>query len=100
MSELKIIWNPDVCWILGRPNFWCSGVASQLRKIGHFIRSGAENEQAYVIHWLLTLYSLYGEEFRDALEFDLQKAAKAPLPWTVSDQLLVDYARHRERRGG
>ncbi len=80
MSEIKITWNPDVCWILGRPNFWCGSVASQLRKIGHSISFGSEPEQAYVIHWLLTLYMLYGEDFRQALEFDLQRAAKIKVP--------------------
>jgi hypothetical protein len=57
--------NDEVRWILGRPNFWCSPIASCLRKLGYEIRTKAEDEQAAVIHWMLSLYEVHGTAWRE-----------------------------------
>ncbi|BBP82419.1 hypothetical protein PHLH8_20610 [Pseudomonas sp. Pc102] len=46
--------------ILGRPNFRCSHIAQVLRLGGTEINRKSENEQAAVIHWMLTLYLAHG----------------------------------------
>ena len=45
-----------VRFILGRPNFITGPVAHRLRALGHDINTKCEDEQAYVLHWLLHLY--------------------------------------------
>ena len=60
--------NDEVRWILGRPNFWCYGVAQVLREDGHDIPSKAEEEQAAVIHWLLNIYLEHGDKWRDVAQ--------------------------------
>jgi hypothetical protein len=57
--------NDEVRWILGRPNFWCASAAQGLRKKGHQIKTRAEDEQAAVIHFMLTMYEKHGEGWRD-----------------------------------
>jgi len=57
--------TPDVEWILGRPNFWCAPIAHRLVKLGlATIKPHAEEEQAYVLHWLLSLHEKHGATFR------------------------------------
>lgn len=55
--------NEETKFILGRPNFWCGGIARLLRKRGYDIPLKSEDEQAYVIHWMLCLYEEHGSEF-------------------------------------
>lgn len=57
--------NDDMKFILGRPNFWCGGVAPALRDRGYEIPSKSEDEQAAVIHFLLNQYLTQGEGWRD-----------------------------------
>jgi hypothetical protein len=57
--------DDETRWILGRPNFWCGGLARTLRKMGHQINERAEDEQAAVIYWMLTLYMQYGDKWRE-----------------------------------
>lgn len=50
--------------ILGKPNFVCGPIAHKLKKFGHKIKPKAEEEQAYVIHWLLHIYFEHGPLWR------------------------------------
>ena len=63
--------NEDLIAILGRSYTECKRAANTLRKDGMPIPESESGEQAYVIHWLLYMYQLYGEEWatraRDAL---------------------------------
>jgi hypothetical protein len=56
--------NDETRWILGRPNFVCSPYAARLRTLGHKIEARAEDEQAYVLHWMLSMYEQHGEDWR------------------------------------
>lgn len=74
-------WNDETKWILGRPNFWCGPIADRLRQLGHSIARKGEEEQAYVIHWMLSLYTLYKEKWREAGEIALsEKSGNAAIP--------------------
>lgn len=55
--------NAQTRWILGRPNFACSPVANQLRKMGYTIGYRAEEEQAAVIHWMLCQWEQHGDQW-------------------------------------
>lgn len=68
--------NEDVEWILGRPNFACHDIANLHRRHGIDIKRKAEAEQAFVIHWLLGLYLVFGSEFRDAAARELDRMAE------------------------
>lgn len=48
--------NEDLLLILGKICFQCSPIARVLRLGGMEIKTRAENEQAHVIHWLLSHY--------------------------------------------
>lgn len=54
----------NITWILGRPNFVCGPIAHKLVRLGHKIPPKAEDEQAYVLYWLLELYMEHGAGFR------------------------------------
>ena len=56
--------TPDVLWILGQPNFACSGIANDLRSLGQEIPRKSESEQAAVLLWMLNLYFLHGCDWR------------------------------------
>lgn len=62
--------NKDLEEILGRTNFVCGPIARVLRVRGHEIKEKAEAEQAFVLHWLLTMYEQHGKDWRDkAVEY-------------------------------
>lgn len=63
--------------ILGRPNFWCSPIASALRHGGAEIRRKAEDEQAVVIHWLLTLYLQHGAKWWEVATAEIERVRAA-----------------------
>jgi hypothetical protein len=67
LTVAKRIVNPDdeVRWILGRPCFWCGSIAEALRRNGHDIPTKAEDEQASVIHWMLSMYLKHGDKWRE-----------------------------------
>lgn len=65
--------NDATRWILGRPNFWCGQIAHSLRRDGRDIPTKAEEEQAAVIHWLLSLYLKHGESFREEAYNELKR---------------------------
>jgi hypothetical protein len=60
-QKVTIELNNETRFILGRPNFWCGQLSRNLRELGHDIPKKAEEEQAYVIYWMLGLY----EQYRD-----------------------------------
>jgi hypothetical protein len=66
--------NDDTRWILGRPNFVCGGIAAALRRLGHPIREKAEDEQAEVIHWMLSLYEEHGADWNQVAAAVLTEA--------------------------
>lgn len=60
----------DIKDILGIPNFRCGPMARMLREIGHEIPCKAEDEQAYVLHFLLGYWKEFGGNWRqEANEF-------------------------------
>ena len=65
--------NEHTRWILVGPNVACSGIANRLRELGHEIARKAEDEQAVVIHWMLTMYEQHGPAWRDAAEKYLEE---------------------------
>lgn len=57
--------DDDLREILGRPNFACARIAQAFREnAGAEIKTRAEDEQAFVLHWLTGLYLKYGSEWR------------------------------------
>lgn len=71
--------NSHTRWILSRPNFVCGPVASILRSLGHEIERKAEDEQAAVIHWMLSVYAEYGENWKRYGEKYLAGAKEAAI---------------------
>ena len=68
--------SEELLWILGQPNFACAGTANGLRAVGQEIPRKAEAEQAAVILWMLNLYLIHGDKWRNAGIDFLEKAAK------------------------
>ncbi len=65
--------DKELEWILGRPNFACSGIFQTLRKGGHEIAKHAEEEQAASIYWMLGHYFKHGpDKWRDEAEKELK----------------------------
>ena len=59
--------------ILGMPNFRCAPIAHRLCELGHDIPRKSEEEQAYVINWMLELHEIHGVAWRDAAEALLEQ---------------------------
>lgn len=57
--------NEETAWILGQPNFMCTGTAEYLRAEGQEIPRKTEAEQAAVIYWMLVLYDEHGKDWRE-----------------------------------
>ena len=68
--------NDETKEIYGRMCFQFIGIANRLRALGHDIPRRAESEQAYGIHWLLTLYVKHGADWRKAADEALAAMAK------------------------
>jgi hypothetical protein len=71
--------------IFGLMCFQASGIAQILRlSTDHVIPYKAEEEQAYVIHWMLNIYLLYGENWKqvvqDHFDYYLAEAKKKETP--------------------
>ncbi|SEG21874.1 hypothetical protein [Marinobacterium lutimaris] len=60
--------NEHTKLILGMPNFKCAPIAHRLVKLGHEIPPRSEDEQAYVINWMLELYEQYGKGWSEHAE--------------------------------
>lgn len=71
--------NDDVREILGRMCFQCIAIAQVLRASGFTIATKAEDEQAVVIHWLLTKYLEHGSAWRQEAEKALRAMNDAAL---------------------
>ncbi len=63
-----IEFDKEVKFILGRPNFTCGSIAQILRNKGEEIATKAEDEQAHVIYWMLTMYEEHGETWKTKAE--------------------------------
>lgn len=66
--------NEETKFILGMPNFRCGSFAMRLRELGHDIPQKAEEEQAYVIHWMLGMYEQHGNDWRTYCDAYLKDA--------------------------
>lgn len=64
-EPITISFDGQVEWILGRPNFACALIFQRLRQLGHEIPHHAEEEQAYSLFWMLTMYTKHGENWRE-----------------------------------
>ncbi len=74
---MKIEWNDETKWILGRPNFTFIGLAQLYCKAGHDIPTQSEDEQAFFIHRWLNFYLEHGDAWRDHAEADLRATKEA-----------------------
>lgn len=73
--------NEHTRLILGQPNFRCGEIAELLRRDGRDIPRKSEEEQAYVIHWLLSLYESHGETWMQHFTSTISRIIKAlPVP--------------------
>lgn len=61
-------------WIMGRPNFFTGPIAHRLVQLGHKIAPKMEDEQAYVLHWMLSLHEKHGDSWKQEAE----RILKAP----------------------
>lgn len=59
------LYDLDLKWILGRPNYACIPIAQVLRASGETIPNKAESEQAAAIFWMLETKVRHGSEWRD-----------------------------------
>ena len=76
-----IEFTDDVKWILSKPNFWCAPIAHRLVKLGLAkIEARSEDEQAYVLHWLLCLHEKHGATFREEADKILKAAPAVETP--------------------
>lgn len=64
--------DDEVRWILGRPNFVTGPFAHLLRAAGHQIPTKCEEEQAYTIHYWLTMYAKHGQSWRNAVDREME----------------------------
>jgi|AntRauTorcE11898_2_1112593.scaffolds.fasta_scaffold08616_4 hypothetical protein len=67
--------NNELKTILGMPNFKCGSISGNLRDRGHEIPKKAEEEQAYVIHFMLHLYEKHGSSWRIKFAESLREKA-------------------------
>lgn len=66
--------NPDLTDILGMPNFRAGPIARAFVKAGRAaIKSHAEEEQAFVLHWALGLYLKHGAGWRQQAQTELNQ---------------------------
>lgn len=73
-----MILDRETRWILGRPSFECVGMAEALRKDGRQIEPRAEDEQAVVLHWMLSLYEMHGDKWRDIASDEMKRMRALP----------------------
>lgn len=64
--------NDDLRDILGFMCFQYISIAKLLRTSGYEIKTKAEDEQATVIHWLLSLYAEHGSGWRESARVALK----------------------------
>lgn len=77
LRDIKLFaFDDEIKDILGRPNFACGNIANLLRKTGQEIKNKAEDEQAAVIYWMLSMYLEHGKEWKQEGEAYLKEALK------------------------
>jgi hypothetical protein len=64
LLDMPLELNAHTKEILGRPCFSCFYIAEGLRLQGKAIPRKAEEEQAVVIHWLLSMYHAHGADWK------------------------------------
>lgn len=57
--------NETTTTILGMTTYQCAPYAYHLRTRGHIIDEDASSEQAYVMLWMLKIYSKHGEDWKN-----------------------------------
>lgn len=74
--------DPEVMKIVSTPCFDASPIAHILQRAGYPIKTHAEEEQGFVILWMLSLYQEHGIKWRDEGQKILNslKGAVAPAP--------------------
>lgn len=72
--------NEHTRLILGQPCFQCGRIAALLRKDGHEILKKAQEEQAYVLHWLLGLYENHGETWEQHFKSEMSRINASTVP--------------------
>lgn len=80
--------NADVREILGMPNFQCGPLAHVFQAAGADIKRRSEDEQAFVLHWLLGLYAKHGTGWRAAAAEELDEA-RATASALISNKALL-----------
>ena len=70
---IKVIWDEDTQWILGRPCFAIADIARVLRLGGQEIKTRAEDEQAAAIFWMLGQYEKHGKDWRKKGDEELRQ---------------------------
>jgi len=65
--------TPEVKEVLSWMCFQCIGICQAFRAAGHEIKTRAEDEQAFVLHWLLTLALEHGPGWRKAAADQIRK---------------------------
>lgn len=69
--------TPEIADVLGRPNFWCSPLAHAFQAAGYQIKRRAEDEQAFILFWLLGLVLEHGKDWRPHAGEQLQAIRSA-----------------------
>ena len=68
-NEIQIVFDDEVKYILGQPNFTVARIAWRLKELGLYeIDTKAEEEQAIVLHWELNLYLKHGKDWHEEAE--------------------------------
>ncbi|KVC74683.1 hypothetical protein WI73_05785 [Burkholderia ubonensis] len=65
-------------YVLGFPNFSCAPYAQLMRNSGAKILTRSEDEQAYVLHWLVKLVLDHGAQWADVAEEELKAMRAQP----------------------
>lgn len=91
--------NEHTRLILGQPNFRCSEIAEILRHEGRDIPRKSEEEQAYVIHWLLGLYEAHGKDWKTYFTATMSRILRTRLkPVEESSIALLNGAEQQKPR--
>jgi hypothetical protein len=64
--------TPELREVLGWPNFKCGPVAHVMRAAGADIKTRSEDEQAAVLHWLVTMVLTHGDTWWQAASDELR----------------------------
>jgi hypothetical protein len=80
--------TPELSYVLGWPNFKCGPYAQGFREAGYDVPCKAEDEQAFVLHWLVKLVLRHGadwhvhggKELMALKELVEQKSSVPPMP--------------------